>query len=127
MPGLEHRAPLACTILGNSASSLEVMLVLGLVLMGVAVVLLCAGLFGAGDGSAGHEAATLIGIHLGATTVFILGFVSGLLLLFGFSLTKWGGKRQFRQAKERRRLQGLANRLEEVESKHSPEHPHHEE
>lgn len=92
------------------------MLVLGLVLMGVAVVLLCAGLFGAGDGSTHHQAATLLGIHLGATTVFVLGFVSGLMLLFGFSLTKWAGKRQYRQVRERRRLQGLANKLEKVES-----------
>jgi len=95
------------------------MLVLGLVLMGVAVVLICAGVFGAGDGSTGDQAATIIGIHLGATTVFLLGLVSGVALLFGFSLTKWGGKRQLRQAKERRRLQGLAHRLEEVESERS--------
>lgn len=99
------------------------MLVLGLVLMVIAVVLLLAGLFGAGDGSAQHQAATLVGIHLGATTVFILGFVSGVLLLFGFSLTKWGGKRQYRQVREKRRLQGLASRLEQVEAERSNREP----
>ncbi|MFT4084034.1 MAG: hypothetical protein QM638_15770 [Nocardioides sp.] len=92
------------------------MLLLGLILLAIAVLLLLAGLFAAGDGSTAHQAATILGIHLGATTVFLLGFIAGLALLFGFSITKWGGKRQIRQARERRRLEGLAHRLEEVES-----------
>ncbi|MEP9384545.1 hypothetical protein [Nocardioides sp. KR10-350] len=93
------------------------MLVLGLVLIAFAVLAVCAGLFGAGD----VGDASLIGIHLGATAVFLVGFVAGVALLFGFSLTKWGGKRQFRQARERRRLEGIAQKVEQTEHAHDQE------
>jgi len=88
------------------------MLALGLVLMVLAGLLLLAGIFGAGD----EGAASLLGIHLGATSVFLLGVAAGLALLFGFSLTKWGGKRQWRQTRERRRLEKVARRYDEVEA-----------
>lgn len=88
------------------------MLVLGLVLIGFAAVALCAGLFAAGD----HGNASLLGVHLGATAVFLIGFCAGLALLFGLSLTKWGGKRKYRQAREQRRLKGIAERFERDEA-----------
>ncbi|MEX0426350.1 hypothetical protein AB3X52_01875 [Nocardioides sp. DS6] len=99
------------------------MLVLGLVLMAFAVVAFCAGVFAAGD----HGDASLLGIHVGATAVFLVGFCAGLALLFGFSLTKWGGKRQFRQARERRRLQGLAQQLDRAEAERTDTHDEHDE
>jgi uncharacterized membrane protein YedE/YeeE len=87
------------------------MLLLGLVLIVVGVLVLLAGIFTAGD--TGN--ASLIGIHLGATAVFLLGFFAGVAILWGFSLSKFGGKRQLRQRKEQRRLQGLAAKLEKIE------------
>jgi uncharacterized membrane protein YedE/YeeE len=87
------------------------MLVLGLVLLVIGVLVLLAGIFTAGD--VGN--ASLAGIHLGATAVFLLGFFAGIAILWGFSLSKFGGKRQLRQRKEQRRLQGLAAKLERIE------------
>jgi uncharacterized membrane protein YedE/YeeE len=88
------------------------MLVLGLVLLVAGALVLVAGIFTAGD--AGN--ASLIGIHLGATAVFLLGVFSGVAILWGLSLARYGGKRQLRQRKEQRRLQGLAAKLERLES-----------
>jgi len=100
------------------------MLVLGLVLIVIAVLAVCAGLFAAGD----HGNATLLGVHVGATAVFLIGFFAGVILLFGFSLTKWGGKRQYRQVRERRRLQGIANKVKKAEERPDdepgPDAPH---
>ena len=87
------------------------MLLLGLVLLVIGVLVLLAGIFTAGD--AGN--ASLIGIHLGATAVFLLGVFAGVAILWGLSLSKFGGKRQLRQRREQRRLQGLAAKLEKIE------------
>ena len=93
------------------------MLVLGLVLLVVGALVLLAGIFTAGD--SGN--ASLLGIHLGATTVFLLGVFSGVAILWGLSLTRYGGKRRLRQRKEQRRLQGLAAKLERIESERDHE------
>ena len=93
------------------------MLILGVVLLVIGAVLLVLGLFTTDDN--GAAAASYIGLDLGATTVFVLGLISGLLLLTGLALCKWGGKRSLRQAKERRRL---VHRLEEVENDRREEH-----
>jgi hypothetical protein len=101
------------------------MLVLGLVLLVIGVLVLLAGIFTAGD--AGN--ASLIGIHLGATAVFLLGVFAGVAILWGLSLSKFGGKRQLRQRKEQRRLQGLAAKLERIEDgrrEDGPENGRHE-
>jgi len=88
------------------------MLVLGLVLLIVGVLVLLAGLFTAGD----HGDASLLGIHIGATAVFLLGVFAGVAILWGLSISRFGGKRQLRQRKEKRRLQGLADKLERIET-----------
>lgn len=88
------------------------MLVLGVVLLVAGVVVLLAGVFTAGD----TGDASLLGVHLGATTVFLLGVFSGVAMLWGLSLIRFGGRHQLRQHKEKRRLQGLAAKLEKLES-----------
>jgi hypothetical protein len=95
------------------------MLVLGLVLLVAGALVLVAGIFTAGD--SGN--ASLIGIHLGATAVFLLGVFSGVAILWGLSLIRYGGKRQLRQRKEQRRLQGLAAKLERLESERDQDTP----
>jgi len=87
------------------------MLVLGVVLLVAGVLVVLAGLFTAGD----TGTASLIGVHIGATAVFLLGVFSGVAILWGLSLIRFGGKRQLRQRKEKRRLQGLAAKLEKLE------------
>jgi uncharacterized membrane protein YedE/YeeE len=87
------------------------MVALGLVLLVVGVLVLLAGLFTTGD--AGN--ASMLGIHLGATAVFLLGVFSGVAIIWGLGITRFGGKRQLRQRKEKRHLQKMAAKLEEME------------
>lgn len=92
------------------------MFILGLALIVVAVLLLVIGLFTSNNGNLTDQTASLLGIHVGATAIFVVGFLSGILLLFGFSVTKWGGKRGINEMRERRRMRkvakGLANTQE---------------
>ena len=58
--------------------------------------------------------ATLLGLPVGSTTIFVIGLVAGVLLLFGLSLTKWGGKLQAKNMKERRQMRKLTKTLQDV-------------
>ena len=87
------------------------MVALGLVLVVVGVLVLLAGIFTTGD--AGD--ASILGIHLGSTAVFLLGVFSGVAILWGLGILRFGGKRQLKQRKEKRHLQKMAARLEEME------------
>ena len=87
------------------------MVALGLVLVGVGVLLVLAGVFTAGDSGD----ASLLGIHLGATAVFLLGVFAGVAVVWGLGITRYGGRRQLKQRKEKRHLQKMAAKLEELE------------
>jgi hypothetical protein len=93
------------------------MLILGLVLIVVAAVLIVLGLFTTGNGDIDDPTATLLGLPVGSTTIFVIGLVAGLLLLFGLSLTKWGGKHQMKYMKDKRQMRSMAKTLQEAESK----------
>lgn len=87
------------------------MFILGLALIVIAALLLIIGLFTSNNGTLQDQTASLLGIHVGATAVFVVGFISGVLLLFGLSVTKWGGKRGINEMKERRRMKKVAKGL----------------
>jgi uncharacterized membrane protein YedE/YeeE len=93
------------------------MLVLGLLLIVLGVLALLMGVFTAGD----TGDASLLGIHVGATSVFLVGVFAGVAILWGLSLTKFGTKRELRHRRERRRLQELSARLEKAEADRSPD------
>ncbi|NGN91762.1 hypothetical protein G5C66_03280 [Nocardioides sp. KC13] len=90
------------------------MLILGLVLIVVAAVLIVLGLFTTGNGDLDDPTATLLGLPVGSTTIFVIGLIAGVLLLFGLSLTKWGGKLQAKAMKEKRQMRKLAKSLQDV-------------
>lgn len=90
------------------------MLILGLVLIVVAAVLIVLGLFTTGNGDLDDPTATLLGLPVGSTTIFVIGLVAGVLLLFGLSLTKWGGKLQAKSMKEKRQMRKLTKTLQDV-------------
>ncbi|WP_328528315.1 hypothetical protein OG984_22025 [Nocardioides sp. NBC_00368] len=90
------------------------MLILGLVLIVVAAALIVLGLFTTGNGDLEDPTATLLGLPVGGTTIFVIGLVAGVLLLFGLWLTKWGGKLQARNMKEKREMRKLAKSLQDV-------------
>ncbi|MEU6134921.1 hypothetical protein [Nocardioides sp. NPDC047086] len=96
------------------------MLILGLVLIVVAAVLIVLGLFTTGNGDLDDPTATLLGLPVGSTTIFVIGLVAGVLLLFGLSLTKWGGKHQMKYMKDKRQLRSLTKTLQDAEAKPEP-------
>ncbi|SFC17618.1 hypothetical protein SAMN04487968_104147 [Nocardioides terrae] len=87
------------------------MLVFGLILIVLGVIALLAGLFTAGD--SGH--ASLLGIHIGATSVFLVGVFAGVAILWGFSISKFGTKRELRQRRDQKRLRELSDKLDRVD------------
>ena len=97
------------------------MFIVGLVLIVIAVLLLVIGLFTANDGTIHDPTASLLGLHVGATPIFVLGFVSGVILLFGLSVTKWGGKRGIKGMQERRRMKKLAKGIANAQGKEAVE------
>jgi len=88
------------------------MLVVGLILIVLGVLALAAGLFTAGDSGD----ASLLGVHIGATSVFLVGVFAGVAILWGFSISKFGTKRQLRQRRDRRRLRELSDKLDRVDA-----------
>lgn len=88
------------------------MLVVGLILVALGVLAILAGLFTAGDAGS----ASLLGIHLGATSVFLVGLFAGLAILGGLWITRLGTRRELRHRRDQRRLQELSAKLEEVEA-----------
>ncbi|MGH3351314.1 MAG: hypothetical protein ACRDPS_11670 [Nocardioides sp.] len=97
------------------------MLILGIVLIVVAAVLIVLGLFTTGNGDLEDPIATVLGLPVGATTIFVIGLVAGVLLLFGLSLTKWGGKRQAKSMKERREMRKIVQTVHDAEPKATDE------
>ena len=93
------------------------MLVLGLLLIVLGVLALLMGLFTAGD----TGDASLLGIHVGATSVFLVGVFAAVAILWGLLLTKFGTKRELRHRREQRRLQELSARLEKAEADRGPD------
>lgn len=88
------------------------MLALGLVLLVIGVLVLLGGIFTAGD--AGR--ASLVGVHLGATSVFLLGVFSAAAILLGLWCVKLGTKRSIRHARDQRRLHDLSRKLDKIEA-----------
>lgn len=80
------------------------MIVLGLLLIGAAAVAVLAA-FVSTSGTA-----SFLGTDLGARTIFLLGLGSGLALLWGWSLTRIGARRELRRRRESRRLRDLQAR-----------------
>src|SRR6478752_477223 len=80
------------------------MMLLGLLLMGAAAIAVVAALLSTSG------TASFLGVDLGARTIFLLGLASGLALLWGWSLTRVGVKRELRHRREGRRLRELQAR-----------------
>ncbi len=93
------------------------MVVLGLLFILLGALALLTGLFTAGD----RGDASLLGIHVGATTVFLVGLIAGVLLLFGFTVLKLGTKRTLKHRREQKQLNDLSTKLHQVEAERTRE------
>lgn len=82
-------------------------MVFGLVLLLVGALAVVAAVFTA-DGSN----VELLGLDVTALGLYLIGLGSGLAMLWGFSLSKWGTKRSLRQRRETRQLDDLSDKLD---------------
>jgi len=80
------------------------MVVLGLLLIGAGVLFILAALFSTSG------TASLLGAHLSAQTIFLLGLASGVAILWGFSISRVGVQRSLRHRREGRELRKLSQR-----------------
>lgn len=97
------------------------MVVFGVVLLVLGVLLLLSGIFGSGTesrttGDVTEVHATLLGMEMSATTLFIVGVVAAVLVLGGLWFTKLGAQQGWKRRKEQRRLSELSEKLDRVEA-----------
>jgi hypothetical protein len=89
------------------------MLILGLLLIALGALAIVAALFTAGYSDSGHL--ELLGTDIGVLFLFFLGVGAGVAVLWGFTIAKFGTKRQLRQRRESKKLSELSERLEQSE------------
>lgn len=85
-------------------------MVLGLLLILLGALAVVAALFTA------HGSAELLGVDTSAMALYFIGLGSGVAILWGFTLTKWGTKRSLRQRRESKRLDDLSEKLDKREA-----------
>jgi hypothetical protein len=86
-------------------------MVFGLLLMLVGALAIVAAVFTA-DGT-GVE---LLGLDITALGLYFVGLGSGLAILWGFTISKWGTKRSLRQRRESKQLSELSEKLDKAEA-----------
>ena len=91
------------------------MLALGLLLIAAGAAAIVAAI-GTADGSV-----ELLGFDMGALPLFFVGVGSGLAIVWGFGLTRFGTKRTLRQRRDSRRLGELSEKLKRHEAEQRDE------
>ena len=86
------------------------MLVVGLLLIAAGALAIVAAITSASG------TVELLNTDVSALTLFLIGVGSGVAVLWGFGLTKFGTKRTLRQRRESRRLGELSDKLDKHES-----------
>lgn len=94
------------------------MLALGLILIVLGLIALLSGVFYTDDLG---DSATILGVPIGTTAIFIVGVFAGVAILWGFSITKYGTRRGIRQRREQRRYREMSEKLERVEAERQRE------
>lgn len=91
------------------------MVILGLLVLlaGVLVILVAV--------SDARGTASLLGADLSARTVFLLGVASGLAILLGYGILRFGAKRELKRRRENKRLAELSEKLDKVEAERRAE------
>ena len=82
-------------------------MVFGLLVMLVGALAVVAAVFTA-DGTN----VELLGLDVTAFGMYLIGLASGLAILWGFTISKWGTKRSLRQRRESKQLNELSEKLE---------------
>ncbi len=67
----------------------------------------------------------LLGFGVSAVGLFLVGLASGVAILWGIGLAKWGTKRSLRHRRESRRLDALSEKLDRREAEQHDERDDH--
>ena len=85
------------------------MLLLGLILIGAGALVIVSTVFTAELDGSNLE---VLGLGVSPLALFLLGVGSGLAILWGFGILKYGTKRSLRQRRESKQLEELSEKLE---------------
>ena len=98
------------------------MLILGLLLVAAGAAVIVAAVFTVEVTGSQIE---IIGIEVGATTLFVLGVAAAVAIWWGFSIGKFGARRSLRQRRENNKLEELSEKLDRAEfQRRSQDEPH---
>jgi hypothetical protein len=86
-------------------------MIFGLLLMLVGALAVVAAVFTA-DGTN----VELLGLDVTAVGIYLIGLGSGIAILWGFTISKWGTKRSLRQRREAKELNELSEKLDRREA-----------
>ena len=86
------------------------MVILGLLLMGVGVVAILSAVF------VSEGRAELLGVEMSALGIFLVGVGAGVAVLWGYTILKFGTRRELKARKERKELNELSAKLDKVEA-----------
>jgi len=86
------------------------MVILGLLLIGVGVIAILSAVF-VSEGSA-----ELLGLDLTALGIFLVGVGAAAAVLWGYSILRYGTRRELKARRERKELNELSAKLERAES-----------
>lgn len=86
------------------------MVILGILLIGLGIVAVLAAYF-VSEGSA-----QLLGMDLTPFQILMVGVVAGAFILWGFTLLKFGTRRELAHRRERKDLNKLAEKLDRAET-----------
>ena len=86
------------------------MVILGLLLIVLgALAIVAAAFVGEGTGE-------LLGIEMSVLAIFLVGVASGAAVLWGWTILKYGTKRGIQTRRERKKLDELSHKLDEVQA-----------
>jgi uncharacterized membrane protein YbhN (UPF0104 family) len=85
------------------------MFVVGLLLVIFAVLAIVAAVFGS------EGTAEFLNMDLSAFAIFLIGLASGVALLWGYSVAKFGIKKSMQHRRESKQLQELSEKLDRVD------------
>ena len=94
------------------------MVILGLLLIGTGAIVI---LGGVSTSEISDGRLELLGFGISPTVLFVLGVVAGAFVLWGFTILKYGTKREIAQRRENRRLTDLSTKLDRVEAERARE------
>lgn len=92
------------------------MVILGLLLIVLGAIAILSAVF------VSEGTAELLGIDMSALAIFLVGVAAGAAVLWGYSILKWGTRRGLEHRRERKKLNELSSKLDEVEAERRADH-----